>query len=320
MFRYFQHGWMALILLAVPLPAYAAELLQPLPDATVFDWDVQVVVKGKKGESVQLELDGKKLMATPVSAADGTVYWHAVEAISRDGQHELRVFGASSTSYTFLAGDMLTSGPDGWKENPFHGQDRSAGCLISSCHTDQTEADPDAVAEVCIKCHKYRAEFSHAPAAKGLCFRCHKQNTSGLWGLLGSPNEQCRYCHEEPFGKMARAAYIHGPVNLGNCTLCHDPHANANQMLTRRGSNGTCVFCHAGYDTAPHLIGGFYASSIGKRSTGHPVADFADPLDPQMSLRCASCHSPHEAKNQMQFRYGKTQMLQLCRACHKGKF
>jgi len=142
-----------------------------------------------------------------------------------------------------------------------------------------TEAYPHPAAmEGCTDCHGFDGEggVEIAEEGKELCLMCHDDPTLGKNGtplaLIHSPisdDDDCTSCHDphqgenralnvEPLPELCyqchdsvtekkkgkQFAQIHGPVNEGYCTQCHDPHASSYKALLPQKGSRVCFECH----------------------------------------------------------------------------
>jgi len=193
------------------------------------------------------------------------------------------------------------------------------GCL--SCHDPHGGSSTSLTivpeAELCFTCHEDIEEqvdsrpFHHLPSSgDGTCTPCHSAHGSSLTALLRANElDLCLGCHDEEIindqGQMIpnvaslirSSRYLHGPVQEGNCTSCHEPHASEQQRLLRQGY-------------PPE----FYAS-----------------WDPERYSLCFECHSEQtfvreSTETLTNFRNGSTNLHYVhvtkeergrtCRACH----
>lgn len=100
--------------------------------------------------------------------------------------------------------------------------------------------------------------------------------------------KRCFGCHEESSIKTTK--YVHAPVAMNACTMCHTPHAGPDTAtkLTATG-DALCFSCHEADDYA----GKFEHTRAGKG--------------------CAGCHSPHAGKSYTMLLASSTR---LCEGCH----
>ena len=117
----------------------------------------------------------------------------------------------------------------------------------------------------------YRLYRSHGIVTKNDCSFCHSD--APLSYRIDEDNSHlCGKCHPQP--KEQR--YVHGPVAVGSCTTCHDPHGQTNPALLVKPGEDLCFQCHDAADALKHLF----------------VQDTGD----KNFLRekgCGFCHDPH---------------------------
>jgi len=108
--------------------------------------------------------------------------------------------------------------------------------------------------------------FVHKPYSERRCQDCHK----GEFGQsLIEPRVDlvCQHCHEQ-FRQMP--TYIHGPVAVGQCTRCHNPHKTKYEHLLVKDGSEVCLQCHEAIDR--------------ERVTAHQDLT---------AKECFDCHNPH---------------------------
>ena len=178
-----------------------------------------------------------------------------------------------------------------------------AGICIS-CHNPHGSYFPLQLArtgsDLCFVCHESkRQEFNskivHAPLEEG-CLDCHDPHQSQrrfqLKGKEGSVSTLCFTCHEESiFTKEHR----HGPVAVGDCIACHNPHASnhENLLLSPTAHGEVCFSCHQDRQ-----------EDFNKKQVHAPVAD-----------DCIACHDPHSEANRFQLLKPENE---LCASCHQS--
>lgn len=80
----------------------------------------------------------------------------------------------------------------------------------------------------------------HFKDDKFSCDTCHKNVGNKNFQLTRDESELCYDCHS----RLDEKAWVHGPVSVGQCSVCHDAHGSKKpNFLTRKGS-GLCYFCH----------------------------------------------------------------------------
>ncbi len=126
----------------------------------------------------------------------------------------------------------------------------------------------------------------HPPFEKQECGQCH--GGSALNPVLKMPQlELCMQCHKKNFAMPV--AVKHKPVEMGQCTKCHDPHRSPNKKLLLRTGNALCLKCH---------------EQIGQEPVKHAALEMNG---------CLECHLPHGGPNKFLTKFaGK----ELCYKCH----
>jgi predicted CXXCH cytochrome family protein len=83
------------------------------------------------------------------------------------------------------------------------------------------------------------ANVVHPPYKEKACAECHSKE------YMGRPKMEqpqlCYQCHDD-FGKTN--AFLHGPVESGFCTQCHQPHKATIETLLLRNGQDLCLKCH----------------------------------------------------------------------------
>ena len=78
------------------------------------------------------------------------------------------------------------------------------------------------------------------------CAVCHgekKERTfSAAVQLTSKVPELCFQCHEDQRSFQER--YVHGPVAVAQCLLCHDPHKSTNKHVLKYPVPEVCYGCH----------------------------------------------------------------------------
>lgn len=113
--------------------------------------------------------------------------------------------------------------------------------------------------------------YVHEP--RRACMICHgKRRQSGFSSqtYLTSPvPELCYDCHEDYTGS---ASFVHGPVAVGQCLFCHNPHKSKIKYLLNEPVPKLCYLCHD--INAIELI------------PAHLTQQWSE---------CMNCHSAHES-------------------------
>ncbi len=113
------------------------------------------------------------------------------------------------------------------------------------------------------------AWYAHEPTRD--CTNCHskrKQRSFSPQTHLKAPiPELCYTCHDD---FTSSALFVHGPVAVGQCTFCHNPHRSKIRHLLVTPEPGLCFLCH----------------------DKNTIELIAAHLPKQLS-NCTDCHNPH---------------------------
>jgi predicted CXXCH cytochrome family protein len=87
---------------------------------------------------------------------------------------------------------------------------------------------------------------AHGPQRK--CEICHgeqdeNQIASAEVKLVAEPPQLCFKCHPETDYSDSTET-VHGPLAVGACLFCHDPHLSKNKHLLRKPVPELCYGCH----------------------------------------------------------------------------
>jgi len=166
----------------------------------------------------------------------------------------------------------------------------------------------------CYTCHRYvvAEKFKHGPAAVGDCISCHKISDKTKYEIVKPLKKLCFSCHEEVVKPWEDMKYIHGPTATGDCSICHNPHSSNEKFFLRKKTNVLCIGCHEEKATGKHVIASYVFGNT------HPVSGGSNPMKPDRSFSCASCHSPHAANTREMFAFDtRGGRFSICQACHK---
>ncbi len=112
----------------------------------------------------------------------------------------------------------------------------------------------------------FKPEFYvHKPYAEDKCKSCHAEGFSNA--LIKPVPELCYTCHQDFSTKYKT---LHGPLNSGNCTACHDQHMAKNEKLLIRTGQEICLYCHE----SKQIFKAKQHELIGNKN-------------------CTECHNPH---------------------------
>jgi predicted CXXCH cytochrome family protein len=175
------------------------------------------------------------------------------------------------------------------------------GILFVGTHTAQAADGPDKC--VSAQCHpKYgKAKYVHGPIGAGVCTPCHRphkdytpeKHNAASFTMAAKGKDLCFICHENLKQKMS-GKFIHGPVAMGDCIACHDPHqSDANFSMKKPTTSALCFGCHENKMTIKAFLHG-------------PVA----------AGDCNVCHNPHASDFKFQL---VTAGNDLCFLCHQDR-
>jgi predicted CXXCH cytochrome family protein len=108
---------------------------------------------------------------------------------------------------------------------------------------------------------------AHKPWLEEHCEECHTRTLK----LGNRDSDLCLKCHAN---KTAEHENMHGPVAVGACLWCHDPHNSAYASLLKAPAREVCSQCHA------------TATLNAERVPAHAQADRS----------CLECHDGHGGK------------------------
>ncbi len=85
---------------------------------------------------------------------------------------------------------------------------------------------------------KRETRSAHRPWKEKNCLSCHDFQADNKLKL---PKDKiCYLCHKN----FIQGKNVHGPVAVGACLACHDPHSSANPSLLRASLKDICFKCH----------------------------------------------------------------------------
>ncbi len=124
--------------------------------------------------------------------------------------------------------------------------------------------------------------YYHDPFKSKDCAICHDQSAMGK--LNETQPALCYQCHDD-FNNNNKT--LHGALEAGNCTECHNPHQSKEAKLLVKGGESLCFDCHD--------------SEQAKENQFHNIAE---------ETNCINCHNPHGGENQFVLQKG------ACYKCH----
>jgi len=205
-----------------------------------------------------------------------------------------------------------------------------ANKVCTQCHEASTSPDPLKTKkggfELCRGCHSkmmnetFNKNRIHWPIVDKVgCLNCHEPHASkGKNLLLGDSKSLCGKCHSDTMehqvklaekesqekaaakGRPIKGALTHNPVQEGECSACHLPHASDSAYLMNKPSfNESCGACH---DWSKH--------------TTHPMgAKVVDSRNKNLKMDCMSCHRSHGTGYRYLIPFPA--VTDLCVQCHK---
>lgn len=193
----------------------------------------------------------------------------------------------------------------------------------NSCH--EVHASPFAHLlkgdgpKFCFSCHKEladkynKAETKHTALYKdGRCGNCHAPHFSNYAALLPErESDVCLRCHgKDDFHRskalknirteLTEKEHLHGPLNDGHCSACHDPHGSDFYRLLvndypesfyapyRKGTYAFCLGCHE-----ENLLRFPETSIYTLFRDGKCNLHFTHVADPRKGRSCRACHQAH---------------------------
>lgn len=157
----------------------------------------------------------------------------------------------------------------------------------------------DVASLECMSCHsphgagnpKLLARFVHSPTLDK-CEICHQGSAEKL--VANGESDLCLACHND-IGEFARKATVsHDVLENRSCTVCHNPHASAQEHLVRAPNGGACGECHEEQVASENEFAHGVIALIG----------------------CRACHEPHGGDNPKLLRRTGNG---LCLACHDAQ-
>lgn len=116
--------------------------------------------------------------------------------------------------------------------------------------------------------------YKHKPATdKKQCVNCH--DTRRGFALLAPKSALCITCHNHE-KETRKYEWMHGPVAIGACAACHEPHKSPYPHLVSALGSKLCFRCH---ERTP---------KGGKTRGCKRVQD---------QVRCTRCHNPHGGRD-----------------------
>ncbi len=127
---------------------------------------------------------------------------------------------------------------------------------ITAADQGDSEENPDK---------KNKAGSYHRPWKEQNCQSCHNFQADNKLRL--PTKEICYLCHKN----LIQGRNVHGPVAVGACLACHDPHSSENPSLLRKSLEAICFKCHK----EKRLAAGMHDKIVSR------------------GMLCVDCHDPH---------------------------
>lgn len=182
------------------------------------------------------------------------------------------------------------------------------------CHrldAKRSDVQPkDITKQICYPCHSHKfegLEILHRPAARQWrCLICHQYKAVETDLSPDNPikfmvNQEegvapiCFKCHKKMQKKIGTLEYVHGPIGMGACNLCHNPHGSHFKHLLQDKISKLCINCHEFQENLEE-----------------PVVHQAI-----RTKGCTACHDPHGSMHRFQLLAG---LNDLCYKCHPKIF
>lgn len=133
----------------------------------------------------------------------------------------------------------------------------------------------------------YPAYVFHRAENEERCQSCHQMRLTREEIETGM-EKNCLVCH----ASLAENVYVHGPVTVGICTVCHDPESSPNRYMVQDADDVLCFGCHtdrSDIDSAKKLLHGPVGAGL-----------------------CTICHDPHSSPFEYQLVKSRTTICILC--------
>jgi predicted CXXCH cytochrome family protein len=127
----------------------------------------------------------------------------------------------------------------------------------------------------------------HTPDSESRCQQCHQMGLTKAEIDTGM-EKSCLRCHKN----LTENLFVHGPVSVGICTVCHDPDSTPNKYKVQENDDVLCYGCHTDRK----------AIDDKKKSLHGPVG----------AKMCAVCHDPHSSPFEFQLVKSKNEICLLC--------
>jgi len=126
-----------------------------------------------------------------------------------------------------------------------------------------------------------------------IVYLCAAGSTPAKEQKHSDPSKSCvsSECH----AKEVKHKYLHGPLQIGQCTVCHMPLPGTDHKFRLGATEAKlCLTCHKSVNTTGNML-----------------------HDPVAKGKCLGCHEPHGSEEKSQIR--KTPENLMCKECHNKK-
>jgi predicted CXXCH cytochrome family protein len=292
--------------------AVEAEVLTPRPGATVIARNPEthlVLSRSGTGEGSRVRIEKSGAILDPVvSMGDGERTYLHFRLPLEPGVNRFTVLPDGQRVELGFQRLQAEVNPNSLGKDVylFH-QEGTLPQSCADCHDLQETRTINPVGlkkqVACATCHRNivnKGTWQHSTTVNQQCLSCHQQFVKP-W-RIGFPvakiEEICFTCHT---GKRIwqTSEFIHGPLHIGGCTLCHDPHGENNRyQLWAEGSTTLCLSCHG---DKQNLV-----------SKENPVPFVHGII---FGGGCIACHDPHATDFEYMLR---SPINELCVSCHTG--
>lgn len=138
----------------------------------------------------------------------------------------------------------------------------------------------------------YPSYVFHTEDKEKNCEGCHRMGLTQEEIETGM-ERGCLGCH----GGLTGNVYVHGPVAVGICTVCHEPESSPNKYRVNDTDNVLCYGCHTDrkdVDDSRSLLHGPVGAGL-----------------------CTICHDPHGSPFEYQLVKSRTE---ICILCHQEDY
>ncbi len=307
--------------------ASALEIVYPA-HKTYFTRSNYLIVKGGDSptlEAITIEFGGAKsdlisIASSEYKAAFGDFVILQPEfdpgrnLIKVDGYVKGKKVASAEADVYYLASYQAVPGK-GYRPFVMHLAEKEAHC--SGCHNMTPDAKEitmvSADANPCGSCHgrMLNEAYVHGPAGVFQCVYCHQVDSKpNKYQPRVEEAALCNECHLDKVEEFKARKFVHGPIEAGLCSVCHDSHASATFGQLVAPVNELCLGCHDAVSEAVHVIRGVNGQS-------HPLEGGENPSNPGDVFSCISCHDPHGGNSSFYFQRGISSRFALCQLCHK---